>query len=396
MTAVLPMTNPVRPYAWGSRVAIAALQGRAPAAEPEAELWMGAHPAAPSVLATPGGPVPLGELVAADPAGTLGAAALAEFGPRLPYLLKVLAADEPLSLQVHPAPEQAAEGYAREDAAGIPLEAADRNYRDPYAKPELICALEPFEALSGFQEPARSAARLAGLGVPALGPAVELLAAGRLHAVVSELLTLPAAERAPLVADVTAACARDAELAWAAGLAGHYPGDPGVVIALLMHRVRLAPGEAMYVPAGQPHSYLSGTGVEIMGASDNVLRGGLTGKHIDVPELLRILSPEASEPALVHARDTGSEEVYDTPAREFRLSRIPLDGPVTLPAAGPQILLSVAGEVSVRRAGGQGEGTTEHRVPPGNSVFVPASAGPLELSGEGTLFRAATGGGERA
>ncbi|GAA5066678.1 mannose-6-phosphate isomerase [Thermocatellispora tengchongensis] len=404
MTAVLPMTNPIRPYAWGSRTAIAALQGREPAAGPEAELWMGAHPASPSVLTTRGGPIPLPDLIAGDPEGTLGAEALGRFGPRLPFLLKVLAADEPLSLQVHPSPEQAAAGFERENRAGIPLGAPDRNYRDPYAKPELLCALEPFEALSGFRAPAESAALLESLGVPALEPTVKLLSAGAVHTAVSELLTLPAAEREPLVSAVAAACAAREDLVWAAGLAGHYPGDSGVVIALCMNRVVLAPGEAMYVPAGQPHSYMRGVGVEIMGSSDNVLRGGLTGKHIDIPELLAILSPEPAEPAVVRPAARDGVEVYETPAAEFRLSRVRLDGNLDLPATGPRILLSVAGTVTVRRRPRDGQGNPgdrlEHGTPgehdeialaPGASAFAPASAGPLMLSGHGTVFVATTG-----
>jgi mannose-6-phosphate isomerase len=373
------MANAVRPYAWGSRTSIAALQGREAAAGPEAELWMGAHPAAPSTLRTAGGPVSLTEFVAADPEGVLGSGALASFGPRLPYLFKVLAADQPLSLQVHPSPEQAAEGYAREERAGIPVDAPDRNYRDPYAKPELLYALAPFDALCGFQEPSRSAALLAGLAVGALDPVVKTLHGGGIHETVSALLA-PQAGHGPMVEAVAAACARTPELAWAAELAAHYPGDPGVVIALMMHRVRLAPGEALYVPAGQPHSYLRGVGVEIMGASDNVLRGGLTGKHMDVPELLRILSPSASGPALVRPSVTGGVSVYRTPAREFELSKVDLDGELTLAGSGPRILLCAEGEA---RASG-------HDLTPGESVFATASSGSLRLSGRGTLFLATT------
>ncbi|SDR28340.1 mannose-6-phosphate isomerase, type 1 [Thermostaphylospora chromogena] len=391
--APLPMINPVRPYAWGSRTAIAALQGREPSGAPEAELWMGAHPAAPSLLETPSGQASLVDLIAADPETMLGSAVTDAFGPRLPFLLKILAADRPLSLQVHPSPEQARAGYDREERAGVPLDAAERNYRDPYAKPELICALEPFEALCGFREPVEAAALLDGLGVPELAPVVKLLAGGGLRAAVGEALTLPEEERGPLVTRVVEACARVPELAWAAELARHHPGDPGVVIALCMNRVRLAPGEAMYVPAGQPHSYLRGVGVEIMGASDNVLRGGLTGKHIDIPELLRILSAEPGEPALVSPSrpdPSSGEEVYLTPACEFRLSRVRLDGRAVLSASGPRVVLGTAGEVRVRGTDG-----AALEVPPGRSVFVPAAAGTITLDGAGTVFVAAVGGEAR-
>ncbi|MDF5752277.1 mannose-6-phosphate isomerase, class I [Spongiactinospora sp. TRM90649] len=398
LPSVLPMANPIRPYAWGSRAAIAALQGRAPSPGPEAELWMGAHPGAPSLLRTSSGDVPMGDLLAAEPLEALGDAAVGAFGPRLPYLLKVLAAETPLSLQVHPTPAQAREGYAAEDLAGIPVDAPHRNYRDPYAKPELLCALEPFEALCGFRDPAASAALLAELGVAALDPFVAALRAGEIHSVVSGLLTLPPGRREPVVNAVAAACAADDELAWASDLAGHYPGDPGVVIALLMHRLRLAPGEALYVPAGEPHSYLRGVGVEIMSASDNVLRGGLTGKHIDIPELLRILSPAAGDPVVVRPVRHGDEEVYETPAREFRLSRVQVDGEAVLPAFGPSVLLGISGKITVydnllstrgeSRQNGTRPGPSGLGLAQGASVFVTAASGPIRLSGRGTVFRA--------
>jgi len=260
---VLPLRNQIRPYAWGSRTALAALQGRpSPASGPEAELWIGAHPSAPSVL--PDG-VSLVEAIAADPVGLLGAPVVDEFGARLPYLLKVLAAAEPLSLQAHPDADQARDGFAAEEAAG--LGAVRRNYTDPHHKPELLVALDEFEALCGFAPPLRSAEVLASFGVDALAPVVDALRAPNestaLRGAVQLLMSWPDAERPALVAAVTAAASEASEASEASGgKAGHavaaelgarYPGDIGVVVALLLTHVRLAPGEGVFMQIGRAH-----------------------------------------------------------------------------------------------------------------------------------------------
>ena len=203
------LRNAIQPYAWGSRTAIAALQGREPATEPEAELWMGAHPGAPSRLQR-GAWSTLLDTIEADPQAELGPSVVEAFGPRLPYLLKVLAADKPLSLQVHPTPEQARTGFDAEDARGVPRDAPDRNYRDPYSKPELIVALTPFAGLCGFRDAAELAALLDELAVPALKDLADTLAAtpdeASVRAMLAALLRWPEAERATLVADVAARC----------------------------------------------------------------------------------------------------------------------------------------------------------------------------------------------
>jgi len=392
------LENSVQPYAWGSRTALAALRGLpTPAPGPEAELWMGTHPQAPSHVVRDGRRVPLPEVVTRDPQGELGAASLAAHGPQLPFLLKVLAADEPLSLQAHPDAHQAREGFDREEKAGLPRSAPNRNYRDPWPKPELICALEPFDALCGFRPAAESRALLEELGARALEPARERLA-GRsapdaLRDAFTWLATLPAPARRPLVEDLLAAAARagarpgpfaDA-FAWIPKLAALYPADPGVAIALLLRLVRLAPGEALYLPAGNMHAYLRGVGVEIMASSDNVLRGGLTPKHVDVPELLRVVRFAEDELPLVRPRPGWpGEEVYATEATHFELSRIqPAGAPFRASVAGPEILLCTAGEVI---ASGAGE---RHGLRKGQSLFVPARTGAYELSGTGVVFRAA-------
>lgn len=376
------LDNTIRPYAWGSTTAIPELRGVGPTGEPQAEMWMGAHPGAPSRTARG----TLVEVIEGDPERELGAKAVAKFGPRLPFLLKILAAGAPLSLQVHPDLEQAKEGFADEQRRGVPIDAPHRNYKDANHKPELICALTEFDGLCGFRDPVEAAGFLAGLGVDSLEPYVDLLHArpedAALREVLTAVLTADPEEMTRTVAAATAACTRlGGAYAPYAGLAHHYPGDPGVIAAMLLNHVRLQPGEALFLGAGIPHAYLSGLGVEIMANSDNVLRCGLTPKHVDVPELLRVVRFEPGDPGVLRPEAApDGEEVYETPIDEFRLSRY------VLPAGGaghdlalptPQILLCTAGSV---RAG-------EYELTPGESVFVPAGE-KAEVSGEGTVFRA--------
>ncbi|MFF6872241.1 mannose-6-phosphate isomerase, class I [Streptomyces sp. NPDC003444] len=376
------LVNTVRPYAWGSTTAIPELLGTAPTGEPQAEMWMGAHPGAPS--RTERGP--LNELIDADPVRELGERTVERFGPRLPFLFKILAAGAPLSLQVHPDLDQARSGFAAEEAAGIPVDAPHRTYKDAHHKPELICALTPFEGFCGFRAPADAADLIAALGVDSLKPYVDLLHAhpeeAALREVLTALLTADPEEIAHTVAEATAAADRlGGAHAPYARLAHHYPSDPGVIAAMLLHHVRLQAGEALYLGAGVPHAYLDGLGVEIMANSDNVLRCGLTPKHVDVPELLRIVRFDPADPAVLRPEASPSgEEVYETPTDEFRLSRfVRAEGaaPNDLTAPTPQILLAVAG----RPAAG------DLPLAPGESVFVPAGER-IQLTGAGTVFRA--------
>ncbi|MFD7966394.1 mannose-6-phosphate isomerase, class I [Streptomyces zaomyceticus] len=376
------LVNTVRPYAWGSTTAIPELLGIAPTGEPQAEMWMGAHPGAPS--RTERGS--LNELIDADPVRELGERSVEKFGPRLPFLLKVLAAGAPLSLQAHPDLDQARAGHAAEEAAGIPVDAPHRTYKDANHKPELICALTPFDGLCGFRAPTESADLIAALGVDSLKPYVDLLHAqpeeAALREVLTALLTADPEEMAHTVAEAAVAADRlGGDHAPYATLAHHYPGDPGVIAAMLLNRVRLQPGEALYLGAGVPHAYLEGLGVEIMANSDNVLRCGLTPKHVDVPELLRVVRFEPADPSVLRPEASPSgEEVYDTPIDEFRLSRfVRPEGaaPTDLTSPTPQILLAVAGRP---KAG-------EVPLAPGESVFVPAGES-AELTGTGTVFRA--------
>ncbi|MFD7494781.1 mannose-6-phosphate isomerase, class I [Streptomyces sp. NPDC059832] len=386
------LSNTVRPYAWGSTTAIPELLGIAPTGEPQAEMWMGAHPGAPSLLTRitgtgeAGSEQPLTDVIAADPERELGRATAEKFGPRLPFLLKLLAAGAPLSLQVHPDLAQAKRGYEDEERRSVPIDAPHRTYKDANHKPELICALTPFAGLCGFRRPTEAAEAMAALGVDSLKPYVDLLGAHPEEAALREVLTaILGADPAEMAETVNLAAAAAERLGGAhapyARIAHHFPGDPGVIAAMLLNYVELQPGEALFLGAGVPHAYLDGLGVEIMANSDNVLRCGLTPKHIDVPELLRIVRFEATEPGVLRPEASSSgEELYETPVDEFRLSRFDLSpgaAPVDLTRDTPQILLCTGG---APKAG-------EVDLAPGASVFVP-SGEKVEVSGTGTLFRA--------
>ncbi|QLE72321.1 mannose-6-phosphate isomerase, class I [Streptomyces rectiverticillatus] len=396
------LVNTVRPYAWGSTTAIPALLGTAPTGEPQAELWMGAHPGAPSRVDRGGSGEdlrPLSDVIAADPEGELGARAVRRFGPRLPFLFKVLAAGSPLSLQVHPDLARAAAGHAAEEARGVPLDAPHRNYKDTDHKPELLCALTPFEGLCGFRAPGETAALLAALDVDSLKPYADLLharpEADALREVLTAVLTADPGEMARTVTEAAAAAERlsaqegpyrDACTAYVS-LARHYPGDPGVIAAMLLNHVRLQPGEALYLGAGVPHAYLDGLGVEIMANSDNVLRCGLTPKHVDVPELLRVVRFESTAAAVLRPEaDAGGEEVYATPVEEFRLSRFDLapGATTTLPAGTPQILLCTSGTAVLRTA----DDGQELRLRQGESAFVRAAESVVLAGDDARVFRA--------
>jgi mannose-6-phosphate isomerase len=399
------LANTVRPYAWGSTTAIPALLGTEPTGEPQAELWMGAHPAAPSRIDRGTGPVSLADVIAANPGRELGESVVRRFGPRLPFLLKVLAAASPLSLQVHPDLDRARAGYRDEEQRGIPRDAPHRNYRDANHKPELICALEPFDGLCGFRPATATADLLEALGVGPLKPYADILRAQPESKALREVLTAVLTADPDATADTVEQATRATErLAAAAGphaatyaayacVARAYPGDPGVIAAMLLNHVRLEPGEALYLGAGVPHAYLSGLGVEIMANSDNVLRCGLTPKHVDVPELLRVVDFRSSGPGVLRptpattpgsATGAAGELVYPTPADDFRLSRCTLDGgtPWHVTGAAPQILLCTEGSVVLRATEG-------HELPltRGESAYLAAGTG-AELDGRGTVFRA--------
>ena len=416
---LLPMRNPVQPYAWGSRTALAELLGQpVPSPAPQAELWMGAHPQAPSEVWTGERWEPLPEVIRRDPAALLGPRTAARFDGTLPFLFKVLAADRPLSIQAHPDAARARAGFEREEAAGIPRDDPRRTYRDPWPKPEVLSALRPIQTLAGFRPIPELLDLLGQVGVEGLAPALERLrrqpGPGSLRELFRDLVSLPAAAREPAVAaavrwaergddggpagagEPAAARARREELAAVRALvlrlAGEYPRDPGVLAPLLLNLLRLQPGQTIYLPPGVPHAYMGGVGVELMANSDNVVRGGLTPKAVDAEELLRILSFEAGPPPLRTGVPLPSGGVeWPTPAEQFRLSRLEVapGAPwASLPAHGVEILLAVEGEAAVRPAGGEAPLPLAR----GSSLFVPAAAGPYRLEGRAVLYRASVPG----
>lgn len=387
------LSNTIQPYAWGSHDAIASLRGVPPAATPEAELWMGAHPLAPSCIAASG--QTLESAIALAPRELLGARVAAAYGDKLPFLLKVLAADRPLSLQAHPSLAQAERGFAADEARGLALDAPNRNYRDRNHKPELLCALSEFWALCGFRAVPRTLELLDELAVPGLAVYRERLAAQPTEAGISELfarlMQAPERDRRTLAQATATACLnqRDqsqrfaAELDWGARIGELYPGDVGIVSALLLNLLRLEPGEAIYLPAGNLHAYLHGTGVEIMASSDNVLRGGLTPKHVDVDELLGVLDFRPLDVQPLRAVAQGEEHVYPTPAREFQLSYFTLsDTELAVGVTGPEVWLVTEGQVALAA----GDETLE--LDRARSAFVSADTGSLQLRGNGRIFRA--------
>jgi mannose-6-phosphate isomerase len=393
----VPIVNTPRDYAWGSTTDIAAMLGTAPSGSPEAELWLGAHPGSPARILTPetvGGFETLAEWVAADAAS----AGLSE--PRLPFLLKLLAADAPLSLQAHPSPEQAREGFDRENAAGVPLDAPTRNYKDAFHKPELIFALsDRFDALCGFRQVSDAAADVdALLAVAALpADARSTLEAFRalldgedaevLRRVVGFLLREDVSVLVRAVTDAAASAPETPAVDTVRLLAEHYPGDPGIIVSLLVNRVTLRRGEVLYLPAGNIHAYLRGFGVELMAASDNVLRGGLTPKHIDVAELLNILDfTPMPVPYLQPERQADGADLYRPDVPDFELSHVVATegGSPTVALPGAAIAIATAGALSLTGASGR------IALRQGDAVYITPDEGSLAINGSGELFVAST------
>ncbi|MDO4784387.1 MAG: mannose-6-phosphate isomerase, class I [Propionibacteriaceae bacterium] len=386
------ITGAVQNYPWGSRSALPQLLQASPTGEPWAEYWLGAHPLGPASLAD-GSEQTLADLVESRPE-VVGAASVERFGPQLPYLFKLLSANQPLSLQAHPTREQAAIGFAREEAAGIPLEAPERTYKDSWPKPELLVALTPFEALAGFRCPRRSAELFAQLPVKSsldsiISPLTERSGPAALAEVFLDVLSL-GADRRHLVEEIVAAAVplmpSEGELGvfarTAVELDEHFPGDPSIVAALLLNRVHLQPGQALFASAGTMHAYLRGTAVEVMANSDNVLRGGLTKKHIDVDGLITVVNFAEEDIRPITLEGSDGLYRYPTPAPEFELwvAEPTSADPLTLPLSERgRILFVHKGEHQVTR-GEQSLGVSQ-----GQSVFLEAGE-TVSVRGSGRLF----------
>ena len=380
------LVNPVMPYAWGSREAIATLQGRPASDGPEAELWIGAHPHAPSKLDTDGRSLP--ELIADAPREVLGDTVIERFGDRLPFMVKVIAAAQPLSLQVHPDDERARAGFERESATGVDVADPKRCFRDPHAKPEMVLPLSDFDALLDFRPAPDAIAALSSLAAPSVDPLIAALGAGApTGEIFLRLADWPIDDRPALIAAVRAAASSDQDLAWLLDLADRYPTDPGVAGALLLNRLRLKPGQPFYVSPGTIHAYLRGTVIEVLGCSDNVVRAGLTPKHVAIDQLRPLLRLDSAPPALLETFSiSDDEECWRPPRPEFQLSRLRVDGQhVARRTETPEILLCVGGKVEVS------SGDESVSFGSGEAVFVTATARELAFVGQGVIMRATTG-----
>lgn len=366
------LTGQVRSYAWGSHTVLAELTGRsAPTQEPEAELWLGAHEAAPAQLDD----TTLDQVIAADPERTLGADLAAGTGGRLPFLLKVLAPERALSIQCHPDARQA------EDAA-------PGTYSDRFPKPEAVVPLTPFEMFAGMVPYDEIVARLVSLGIPELHAlATESLTA---YDVLAGILAVPADVRPDLVERMLAALkgaqAVPDDVADAVrAVALDYPGDIGLIVLLTMHHRVEPPGTYVFVPAGVLHAYVRGAAIEILANSDNVVRAGLTPKKIDVPELLRIVQVHRQMVSEVGERH-GRVVRYPRSAEQFSLCRVePGEEPAHLAETGPRIVLALGDTVHVACGG---DALT---LAPGEAAFAEATEGALTFTGPGTAYVAAPG-----
>jgi mannose-6-phosphate isomerase len=397
MVAIFKLKNQIKHYAWGDTSWIPGLLEVENADNaPFAEMWMGVHPEGPSVIEDG---ERLDAVIAQDTSGFVGNYAAARFGG-LPFLFKVLAAGKPLSIQAHPSKEQATLGFARENSAGIPLDAPERNYKDDNHKPEIICALTPFKAMAGFRGIAEIHSLLDAFGLPELAALREspdlrafFQALFDLSADAREKISVKLLEqkqtlilKQPDYADIWETAASFAEL---------YAGDPAVLSPLYLNLVYLAPGEAMFLPSGILHAYIHGLGVELMANSDNVLRGGLTPKHVDVPELMHCLRFTAYKPEILKngLKSAGGASLqsgaskYPSQCEEFALSVVKSD--LRLPENGPSIIIVVEGELTISAAGGNDEKTSLKK---GESAFIAAgNAGKLGLSGSYTAYMAGLG-----
>ena len=383
-------------YDWGSTTAIPEMLGLESDGAPWAEQWYGAHPAGPTRLADGRS---LAALLASDPGRLLGEDVVRRFGPQLPFLLKVIAPDRALSLQVHPSLDQAVRGFERENTAGLAPDSPVRNFKDPNHKPEMVLALTRFEAVAGFRAPRRAAEVLGGLDSPLARRMRRTLRLNPtrfgIRQAFTELVstdTRPqAAEMAELVAEISRRLAEgrspsrrvDANVV---EMARAFPHDPGIAAALLLNPVTLRRGEALFVPAGSVHAYISGLGVEIMASSDNVLRAGLTTKHVDVPAMLACVDYVAAPPVRPAPEYLSrATRAYYAPVDDFELlvtTVVPQDGRVPVPGRGPRILLGLEGTTTVTTSAGGAE------LSRGRALFVGADERALAVEGEGSFVQA--------
>lgn len=391
--AIIKLKNTIQNYAWGSTTLIPELLGLAnPDNTPMAELWMGAHPRAPSKLLVGSEEMDLLTAISDNPTKMLGRRLSDKYDGKLPFLFKVLAAGSPLSIQAHPNLNQAVLGYERENALGIPPDATFRNYKDANHKPEILCALTEFWAMCGFRKAPEICEDLNTID---LGNQRELFAIflstcdePSFPSLFQSLLELPSDQKTELINRIVAqAGTRDApRYAWMVKLNGLYPGDVGVLCPLLLNLLYLQPGQALYLDAGELHAYLSGMGIELMANSDNVLRGGLTPKHVDVPELLKTLTFRMRPQQILQGYNISDSEIaYKTPAKEFYLSRIGIQDQFQSRSSDScEIYFISEGDCTVSADSHEELLYFEK----GDSFFVTPDSTHLRIGGRGVIYRA--------
>ena len=398
MQNIFLLQNVIQDYAWGSPTAIPALMGKEnTSGTPQAELWMGAHPKASSMVKIGNQLVSLADLIKKHPQEILDESTAAHFNNRLPYLFKVLAATQPLSIQAHPNLKQAQQGFERENRLGIPIDDPQRNYRDDNHKPECLCALGPFWALNGFRRIDNMLNLMAKLNLTNLAKEMEHIKANPnssgLKSFFRALMTMPAKQKQAVINEAIALAAKlsdtDPAFKWILRLNQAYPQDIGALAPLFLNLVCLQPGEAIFLKSGDLHAYLEGVGIELMANSDNVLRGGLTAKHIDIPELLRSLNFEERELNIrIPEKINAFEWVYPTHAEEFRLSKMKVKqsmGAVSVESPSVEIMLCTEGTATITDI----SNNYQLAINKGTSVIVFASVSQYRLAGQAALYKAA-------
>jgi len=401
MTNLYKLRPQIKRYAWGSANLIPRLLGIPGDGSLWAELWMGSNADSPSLVSLPAGDVSLRELIAGDPRRYLGEKTAGRYG-ELPFLFKALAAEKPLSIQAHPNRAQAREGFERENRAQIAHNAPNRNYRDPNHKPEIICALTPFTGMCGFRSPgeiARLLSVFSGEGFTPLLRALEMPEpAVALQTFFGTLFSLPREARQALTDFMLSARDTGEEWELAREFARQYPGDPAIIAPLYLNVFHLEPGEAVFINAGILHAYIHGLGVELMANSDNVLRGGLTPKHVDVPELMNVLDFTPTQPRIIKPESVSGCFTYPAPCEEFSLTVMRGGDGAARQADfarnAPAIVIVTEGEVSLEAPGGASGAVLKQ----GEAAFIPArgesgnAADPLVLRGHFTLYAASVPG----
>lgn len=397
MTGICLLKNTIQEYAWGSYTAIPELLGHdSPAGIPQAELWMGAHPKASSMIKCNGEWRSLLELIEENPQDILGTKVAEKFENRLPYLFKVLAAAKPLSIQAHPSLSQAKEGFERENRLGIPLNAINRNYKDANHKPECICALTPFWVLNGFRKITDIVSLMDKICPQTLKTEIEYLHrqsdSRGLKTFFKTLMTMDRLSQQRIVDEAikNAAQKKDEDRAyqWMIDLHKEYPSDIGVFSPVILNLIRLEPGQAMFLPAGELHAYLDGVGIELMANSDNVLRGGLTPKHVDVKELLKVLNFKERKVNILSMESVDPCELrYESFAEEFFLSVITVKTDTDYYSHGErcvEILLCTEGNAVIKDLANNNSIVINK----GRSILIPANVGKYCIEGNAVCYKA--------